>query len=105
MVVTLLYCSTLRILTVQERTSLPFNITLQAPHTPVPQPTFVPVRPIRRITDASVSFSGSQIIIRSTPFMFSVSFLSRIPALLDSYEYLVYGNGMTSSVRRLMADR
>ena len=51
---------------------------MQAPQTPVPQPTFVPVRPIRRSTSASESFSGSQTIMRSAPFRVSQIFLSAI---------------------------
>ena len=59
---------------VQERTTFPLRMTEQAPHTPVPQPTLVPVRPRRRITSARVSLSGSQMNIRSAPLILRVIF-------------------------------
>ncbi len=58
---------------VQARTTSPFRMTEQAPQTPVPHPTLTPVRPMRRRTSASVSFSGSQVMNLSTPLIFKFS--------------------------------
>ena len=68
-VMTSLYSGTLLIFLTQERHSSPFRMTVHAPHTPMPQPTFVPVSPSRRITVARVSRLGSHTTGRSTPLM------------------------------------
>src|SRR5690554_940053 len=79
MVRMLLYSGTDFILLVQERITFPSKITEQAPQTPVPQPIFVPVRPILRRTTASESFSGLYTTALSTPLIvktFLESFIS-----------------------------
>jgi hypothetical protein len=68
--------ATVFIFLVQARTTFPFRITEQAPHTPVPHPTFTPVRPMRRITSARESFSGSQTTNLSTPFIIKLNLVS-----------------------------
>ena len=79
--VTQLFSGMLEIFFVQERTGFPSIRTVQAPQTPMPQPTFTPVRPIRRRTVDSLSFSGSTIRKRWTPLISKVilvSFANRI---------------------------
>ena len=76
MVVILEYSSTWLIFLVQERITCPFRMMEHEPQTPVPHPTLTPVRPIRRRTSDSLSFSGSHINIRSTPLMFNIIFLN-----------------------------
>ena len=61
---------------VQARTTFPFRITEQAPQTPVPHPTFTPVRPIRRRTAAKLSFSGSQTTNLSMPLIVKLNLVS-----------------------------
>ena len=75
-VVIRLYSSSVRIFRMQGRMTLPSRMTVHEPQTPVSQPTFVPVSPIRRSTSASVSFTGSQMSMRSAPLTFSHIFLS-----------------------------
>jgi hypothetical protein len=79
MVSTLLYSGMARIFRAQERTTLPSRMTEQAPQAPLPQPTFTPVKPMRRSTAARESFSGSHMNIRLAPLMFSHIFLSLMP--------------------------
>ena len=71
---------------VQERTGLPSISTVQAPQTPMPQPTFTPVRPIRRRTVESLSFSGSTITKRFTPLISKAILVSLAKRIILSYE-------------------
>ena len=57
----------------QEQTSRPSSMTLQAPQSPVPQPSFAPVRPRRsRSTSSSVS-SASQRYSTASPLIVVVT--------------------------------
>ena len=83
MVITVLYSLILLIFLVHDLTTLPSRITEQAPQTPVPHPTFVPVRPSLLSTEASVSVSGLHINVRSAPLIFNVIFCRFIICLLQ----------------------
>ena len=66
------------IFVIQDLISLPFMMTEQAPHCPLPHPILVPVRPsCSRITSASEA-SGSATTILLIPLRFT--FLLIIPA-------------------------
>ncbi len=60
--------STRFILYTQDRTNLPFKMTLQAPHCPVPHPTLVPVSPSCPRSTSARDDSPSTIRFLSTPF-------------------------------------
>ena len=85
MVVIRLYSSIVRIVRMQGRMTLPFRTMVHEPQTPVSQPTFVPVSPIRRSTSDSVSLSGSQMSMRSAPLTFSHIFLSCMTPSLSGW--------------------
>ena len=93
MVVISLYSGTRFIFLVQARTTSPFRMMEQAPHTPVPHPIFTPVRPMRRRTSARVSFSGSQVTNLSTPLMFKLNAPAscRLPFYLTDLFYPHFG--------------
>jgi hypothetical protein len=54
--------------TEQERIDLPSMWTVQAPHCAIPQPNFVPVKPITSRNTQSSGVSGSILICRDVPF-------------------------------------
>src|SRR5213075_1119087 len=60
----------------QERTAFPFSRTVHEPHTPTPQPNFVPVRPneSRKIQTSGMSSSTSTSLC--APLMVSEIFIS-----------------------------
>src|SRR5438094_8603746 len=51
----------------QEFTGLPFRSTVQAPQSPVPQPSFVPVKPISSLKRSSKSLNGGTVSVRIFP--------------------------------------
>ena len=65
----------------QERVGRPPTCTVQAPHMPIPQPNFVPVRPIAsRITQSS-GVSSSTSTDTDRPLIWNVVMVERLPTV------------------------
>src|SRR2546429_1069223 len=56
----------------QERTGRPSSCTVQAPHSAMPQPNLVPVRPITSRSTQSTGMSGGTSTVCCVPFTFRV---------------------------------
>jgi hypothetical protein len=67
---------TLEIGVVQERAASPLMCTVQAPHSAMPHPNFVPVKPSVSRKTQSKGMSGSTSTLRSVPFTFNVNIIT-----------------------------
>ena len=96
--------ATFFIFTAQERVTFPLSRTVHAPQTPLPQPIFVPVRPILRRTTARLSFSFSYSTKRCAPLMMRAMRESFFPILNTSPVIMmsnVFGSVLLYAFQRL----
>jgi len=72
--------------TEHDRMAVPLICTVQAPHCAIPQPNFVPVKPMTSRKTQRSGVSGSMLTCRDTPLTLSVVSVSLlIVALLACY--------------------
>jgi len=86
----------------QERVATPSTCTVQAPHSAIPQPNFVPVMPSTSRNTQRSGVSSSTSTVRSTPLTLIVM---AMPASgLRAREFGHYGRALALASRRLACD-
>src|ERR1700730_13554843 len=92
--------------TEQDRMAVPLICTVQAPHCAIPQPNFVPVKPITSRNTQRSGVSGSMLICLDAPLR-SIVTIAAIPPgchLVSSYSFQFSYLGICGEKEQLALD-